>query len=134
MLSCRNQSIDLLCKSIDWFLYAGNFGVYWVSTLTCIKKLAKMITFTKSIHSLWNRAFLMFHSHQSPTHDHHAHWHAYIQIYIRIQVLWKISGRLTEFQLKFEYMILAIFVQKPANRKILITIYASHCIKMMQKC
>ena len=23
--SYRNQSIDLLCKSIDWFLYDGNF-------------------------------------------------------------------------------------------------------------
>ena len=26
-LSYRNQSIDLLCKSIDWFLYDCNFGV-----------------------------------------------------------------------------------------------------------
>ena len=25
--SCRNQSIDLLCKSIDWFLYGGNLGI-----------------------------------------------------------------------------------------------------------
>ena len=24
MLSYRNQAIDLLCKSIDWFLYEGN--------------------------------------------------------------------------------------------------------------
>ena len=23
-LSCRNQSIDLLCKSMDWFLYDKN--------------------------------------------------------------------------------------------------------------
>ena len=23
----RNQSIDLLCKSIDWFLYEGNTGI-----------------------------------------------------------------------------------------------------------
>ena len=23
----RNQSMDLLCKLIDWFLYDGNFGV-----------------------------------------------------------------------------------------------------------
>ena len=28
--SYRNQSIDLLCKSIDWFLYEGNTGTYWV--------------------------------------------------------------------------------------------------------
>ena len=26
LLSYRIQSIDLLCKSIDWFLYDGNFG------------------------------------------------------------------------------------------------------------
>ena len=23
----RNQSIDLLCKSTDWFLYKGNTGI-----------------------------------------------------------------------------------------------------------
>ena len=23
----RNQSIDLLCKSVDWFLYKGNNGI-----------------------------------------------------------------------------------------------------------
>ena len=28
--SYRNQSIDLLCKSIDWFLYEGNTGIQWV--------------------------------------------------------------------------------------------------------
>ena len=26
LLSYRNQSIDLLCKSVDWFLYEGNTG------------------------------------------------------------------------------------------------------------
>ena len=25
-LSYRNQSIDLLCKSTDWFLYDGDIG------------------------------------------------------------------------------------------------------------
>ena len=29
--SYRNQSIDLLCKSIDWFLYEGKTGTYWVT-------------------------------------------------------------------------------------------------------
>ena len=29
--SCRNQSIDLLCKSIGWFLYEGKTGTYWVN-------------------------------------------------------------------------------------------------------
>ena len=28
--SYRNQSIDLLCKSIDWFLYEGKTGTQWV--------------------------------------------------------------------------------------------------------
>ena len=27
--SHRNQSIDLLCKLIDSFLYEGNIGTYW---------------------------------------------------------------------------------------------------------
>ena len=26
----RNQSIDLRCKSIDWFLYGGNIGRLYV--------------------------------------------------------------------------------------------------------
>ena len=25
----RNHSIDLECKSIDWFLYEGNIGMTW---------------------------------------------------------------------------------------------------------
>ena len=29
--SHRNQSIDLLCRSIDWFLYEGNTGILWVN-------------------------------------------------------------------------------------------------------
>ena len=28
--SYRNQSIDLICKSIDWFLYESNTGIQWV--------------------------------------------------------------------------------------------------------
>ena len=28
--SYRNQSIGLLCKSIDWFLYEENTGIKWV--------------------------------------------------------------------------------------------------------
>ena len=34
LLSYRNQSIDLLCKSIDWFLYEGNIGIKWVNHYT----------------------------------------------------------------------------------------------------
>ena len=29
----RNRSIDLLCKSIDWFLYEGITGTEWVKQL-----------------------------------------------------------------------------------------------------
>ena len=29
--SYRNQSINLLCTSIDWFLYEGNTGTRWVN-------------------------------------------------------------------------------------------------------
>ena len=28
--SYRNQSIDLHCKSSDWFLYEGNIDLMWV--------------------------------------------------------------------------------------------------------
>ena len=28
--SYKKQSIDFLCKSIDWFLYEGYTGVQWV--------------------------------------------------------------------------------------------------------
>ena len=29
--SFRNHSIDLLRKSIDWFLYKGTIGIKWVN-------------------------------------------------------------------------------------------------------
>ena len=29
--SYRIHSIDLLCISIDWFLYEGNTGIYWTN-------------------------------------------------------------------------------------------------------
>ena len=28
--SYKNQSIDLLYKSIDWFLYEGNINISWI--------------------------------------------------------------------------------------------------------
>ena len=31
-LSYTNQSFDLQCKSIDWFLYEGNTGISWVDS------------------------------------------------------------------------------------------------------
>ena len=31
--SYRNQSVDLQGKSIDWFLYEGNTGIYWVNSI-----------------------------------------------------------------------------------------------------
>ena len=38
--SYRKQSIDLLCKSINWFLYEGNTGTEWVKVKLkmCIKR------------------------------------------------------------------------------------------------
>ena len=30
--------IDLLCKSIEWFLYDGNVGVKWVNTIAHLLK------------------------------------------------------------------------------------------------
>ena len=40
--SCRNQSIDLQCKSIDWFLFEGNIFLIWV------KKNFDAINFVKN--------------------------------------------------------------------------------------
>ena len=36
--SYRNQSIDVHCKSIDWFLYAGNIGMKKVTASTLKEK------------------------------------------------------------------------------------------------
>ena len=33
--SYRNQSIDLLSRSIDWFLYEGNTGILFVNVGKC---------------------------------------------------------------------------------------------------
>ena len=37
--SYRNQSVDLLCKSTDWFLYDGNIGRYSVKCLKIILRV-----------------------------------------------------------------------------------------------
>ena len=37
LLSCRNQPIDLLYKSIDWFLYEGDSDTKWVKDMPDIK-------------------------------------------------------------------------------------------------
>ena len=34
--SYRNQLIDLLWKSIDWFLYEGNTGTWWIKIKNAI--------------------------------------------------------------------------------------------------
>ena len=31
LFSYRNHSIDMLCKSINWFLYEGKTGLKWVN-------------------------------------------------------------------------------------------------------
>ena len=46
--SYRNQSIDLLHKSIYWFLYEGNTGTLWVN----ISKLICCISMAVSAHNL----------------------------------------------------------------------------------
>ena len=35
--SYRNQSIKMLCKSVDWFLYEGNTGSWWVNWMKDLK-------------------------------------------------------------------------------------------------
>ena len=35
--SYRNQSIEMLCKSVDWFLYEGNTGIWWVNWMKDLK-------------------------------------------------------------------------------------------------
>ena len=57
LTSYRNQSIDLLCKSIDWFLYEGNTGTeanqltgsYMRATLV-LNGLSENITLKNSLH------------------------------------------------------------------------------------
>ena len=50
---CRNQSIDLRCKYIDWLLYDDNFGVYWVNfDLTAATN--NLSTKNDKENSLWN--------------------------------------------------------------------------------
>ena len=34
--SPRNQSINLHSKSVDWFLYEGSTGIYWLITKPAI--------------------------------------------------------------------------------------------------
>ena len=49
-LSCRNQSIDLLCKSIDWFQYNGNIVLKWVNRTTgdgWIKRIDVVVAYAK---------------------------------------------------------------------------------------
>ena len=43
--SYRNQSIDLLCKSIDWSVYEGNIGIWWVNLSFCTKKISGSLFF-----------------------------------------------------------------------------------------
>ena len=58
--SYRSQSIDLLCKSIDWFLYEGNTGTYWVNILIWTKKCLLNRLFYNMIHwSVWNDELIL---------------------------------------------------------------------------
>ena len=42
--SYRNQSIVLLCKSVDWFLIEGNTGTEWVNPVTSAFSLERHFT------------------------------------------------------------------------------------------
>ena len=46
--SYRNQSINLLCKSIDWFLYGVNTGIYCVNWVFNDKQQRKEVNQTVS--------------------------------------------------------------------------------------
>ena len=43
--SYRNQPTDLPCKSIDWFLYDGNFSVWWLNTSGMKRKKIHVILY-----------------------------------------------------------------------------------------
>ena len=45
--SYKNQSTDLLCKSVDWFLYDGNTGIYL--NLTPIKFNSLMVRLLSTV-------------------------------------------------------------------------------------
>ena len=55
--SDRNQSIDLLCKSINWFLYEGKTGTSWVNGITLL--LPSLFVYAGNINCYWvNRSLL----------------------------------------------------------------------------
>ena len=47
LLSYIKQSIDLLFKSIDWYLYESNTGISWVK-LNFVKSLIQRFSFSHS--------------------------------------------------------------------------------------
>ena len=59
-LSCRNQSIDLLCKSMDWFIY--NRDLHY-------ERVKYKVVWKKNIIS--NIAFLTNHNFEKGTSSHH---------------------------------------------------------------
>ena len=58
--SYRNQlSIDLLCKSIDWFLYTGNTGIEWVNMVILLFKCENVFVIIFSL-GRWNPPLSLF--------------------------------------------------------------------------
>ena len=60
--SYKNQSIDLLCKSIDWFLYEGSTGTQWVNRNSIIqsdiqKHLGMFLDIKSSFYDLLKTVF-----------------------------------------------------------------------------
>ena len=59
--SYRNQSVDLLPKSIDWFLCEGNIGTQWVkaqlkqTSFRKIKKISYVVKVTFLLYSEYDR-------------------------------------------------------------------------------
>ena len=56
--SYRNQSVDLLPKSIDWFLCEGNIGTQWVKAQlkqTAFRKIIKISYVVKVAFLLYSK-------------------------------------------------------------------------------
>ena len=51
--SYGNQSIDLMCKSIDWFLYEGNTGTYRVKLKYLQKESSDQVNFQYVVRYPW---------------------------------------------------------------------------------
>ena len=72
--SYRNQSIDLLCKSIDWFLFEGNTGILWVNQEISIREAQCPLKKDYLKKYPGGSCFLKSLTHSSPMHSFSSHW------------------------------------------------------------